>query len=115
MTETKHTPGPWSSGPTGSVMMGYSQPFAVAEHGSKNLIAGCFGDVRGGPDTAEANARLIVRAVNSHDDMLTALRPFALLAKLHGDDHEQVTPALGITLGDCRRAAKAIAKAEGGS
>jgi hypothetical protein len=34
-----------------------------------------------------------------------ALKPLALYAKLHGDDHELVTPALGITLGDCRRAA----------
>lgn len=59
---SKHTQGPWLFSPSGAVMQGYSQPFAVAEAGKPNLIAGCFGDVSGGMETAEANARLIAAA-----------------------------------------------------
>ena len=59
MTGTKPTPGPWVYAPTGQVMSGYSQPFAVAEQGKANLVCGCFGDVSGGNPVAEANARAI--------------------------------------------------------
>jgi hypothetical protein len=61
-TTPKHTPGPWASGPTGNVMKGYSQPFAVVQRGEANLVAGVFGDVRGGEAVAKANARLIAAA-----------------------------------------------------
>lgn len=57
-----HTPGPWMHATAGATMRGYSQPFAIAEHGKSNLIAGCFGDVKGGEEVAEANARLISAA-----------------------------------------------------
>lgn len=48
----------------------YSQPFAIAQKGEANLIAGAFGDVRGGIEVAEANARLIASA----PELLEALR-----------------------------------------
>ena len=57
-----HTPGPWMSTQSGPVMRGYTQPFAVGQYGMANLIAGVFGDVAGGIDTAQANARLIAAA-----------------------------------------------------
>lgn len=56
------TPGPWFFCAAGPVIRGYGQSFAVAEQGKPNLIAGCFGDVQGGPERAEANARLIAAA-----------------------------------------------------
>lgn len=60
---SKPTPGPWHAGPTGPVMREkYSQPFGVGESGTVNLIAGVFGDVRGGEEVAEANACLIAAA-----------------------------------------------------
>lgn len=67
----KPTPGPWVYTPAGRTMAdSYSQPFAIAQDEKPNLIAGCFGDVRGGVETAEANARLIAAA----PDMLALLR-----------------------------------------
>jgi hypothetical protein len=62
MSTQAHTLGPWLFSASGAVMQGYSQPFAIAEAGKPNLVAGCFGDVRGGHETAEANARLIAAA-----------------------------------------------------
>lgn len=69
-----HTSTPWTFGPTGATMHSYSQPFAIAESGYANLVAGCFGDVRGGEDVAHANAAFIVRACNCHDDLVAALK-----------------------------------------
>jgi hypothetical protein len=64
-------------------MQGYSQPFAIGEHMKPNLIAGCFGDVRGGEEVAMANARLIAAA----PDLLEALKEALALAD------RNVTPA----------------------
>lgn len=88
--KTKHTPGPWWHGPSGPIMEGYSQPFAVAQRGTANLVAGVFGDVRGGKNTAEANARLIaaapelLTALNLHLEFLKSLPP-GWLGKTSGD------------------------------
>lgn len=61
--QTQHTPGPWRYLQAGPTMRDkYSQPFAIGQVGRVSLIAGCFGDVYGGEETAEANARLIMRA-----------------------------------------------------
>lgn len=71
----RHTPTPWGCGPSGSVMREkYTQPFCIYESAKPNLICGCFGDVAGGADTARANAAFIVRAVNSHDGLMSALK-----------------------------------------
>lgn len=70
------TPRPWAVAPTGRVMRdGYSQPWGIVSPGAGYaLIGGLFGDTAGGEAAAEANARLIVRAVNSHDALVSALR-----------------------------------------
>ncbi len=63
MSETKHTPGPWDKASSGRHMRDdYHQPYAIYEGGHANLVAGVFGDVRGGAETASANARLIAAA-----------------------------------------------------
>jgi len=64
-------------------------------------VAAVFNDVRELP--AKANAEFIVRAVNSHDALLAALK--ALIA---GDPHEWL-----LDHGLRKRAQDAIAKAEG--
>lgn len=69
-----HTALPWHKCPThGRMLETYSQTRAIVQAGKANLIAGVFGDVAGGEETAEANAELIVRAVNNHADLLAAL------------------------------------------
>jgi len=49
--------GRWMSAPTGDTMQSYSQPYGIAN--GKQLVAGCFGDVAGGPEQAKANAKAI--------------------------------------------------------
>jgi hypothetical protein len=72
--EKKNTPTPWDCSVTGEVMHGYSQTYAIHESNQPNLIAGIFKDVKGGDDTAKANAELIVRAVNNHAPLLEAAK-----------------------------------------
>jgi hypothetical protein len=62
-----HTPTPWHIGKTGQKLQSQAQPLAIYQKASANLIAAIFGDVRGGEPVAEANAELIVRAVNSYE------------------------------------------------
>ena len=61
LAESEHlTPGHWNMGGTGSTMSeGYSQPFGIVQTGTANLVAGIFGDGRGGEDAAKANAAFI--------------------------------------------------------
>lgn len=63
--EEKHTPEPWACTKAGPVMNGYSQGDAICSIEHNTLIAGCFSDVRGGPEVAEYNARRIVACVNA--------------------------------------------------
>lgn len=70
------TPTPWLMAPTGRKLQGQTQPFAIAETGTFNLIAALFGDVKGGEEVAKANAAFVVRCVNSHADLVAALRCF---------------------------------------
>ncbi len=64
------TPGPWNDASTGEKMRKeYSQPYGVAQLGVPNLIAGVFGDGRGGEDAAKANAK----AIGALSDLLAAL------------------------------------------
>jgi len=66
-----HTPGPWDHYPTGPRMRDmYQQPFCITQRWLPNMIAGIFGDGRGGLDAAKVNAALIAAA----PDMLAALR-----------------------------------------
>lgn len=72
---SKHTPGPWISNRAGSNMSNnHSQPFAIAQEGKANIIAGVFGDVQGGEEIAAANARLIAAAPDLLAAMELALR-----------------------------------------
>lgn len=61
----KHTKEPWHAAPTGSVMQGYGQPFGVVQYSQSILVCGCFGDIPGGHETAEANSERIVDCVNA--------------------------------------------------
>lgn len=70
----EHTPTPWGSAPTGNMATDYSQPFAIYAKGEPSLVAGCFGDTRGGIEAAAANAAFIVKAVNCHDELMAAAR-----------------------------------------
>lgn len=114
--EAKHTPTPWIFTLSGMRMRDdYSQPVAIAQHGFGNLIAGVFGDVRGGEPVAKANAADIVRAVNAHDDLIAAVQ-FVLD---HIADPERTPRDLYSAFGlDSSRAITmcraAIAKARGG-
>lgn len=75
--ENKHTPAPWMLGTTGDRMKGYGQTFAISEFNKPNLIAGIFGDVRGGDETAEANARLIAAAPELLEALETLVDPIS--------------------------------------
>lgn len=76
----------WIASPSGTVMRGYSQSWAIADlsgnDGLANLIAGVFSDGRGGEEAAKRHARLIASA----PDLLEALKEtkellrFALLS-----------------------------------
>lgn len=69
-----HTQGKWSYHPSGENMRGYSQPYGIAEYNSQNLIAGVFGDTRGGLPVAEENAKRIVKCVNMHDELVQMMK-----------------------------------------
>lgn len=78
----EHTPTPWLDTRSGPTMRDrYSQPFAILQDGKPNLVAGCFGDVAGGEEVAEANAAFIVEAVNSYDRSRATID--ALVGALH--------------------------------
>ena len=82
---SKYTPGPWvdfKASAGGNMETLYSQPFGIMENGGANLVAGCFGDVRGGLEVAKANARLIAKA----PDMAELLN---LALKVHADICEE--------------------------
>lgn len=96
--QPKPTDGPWDYAHTGTRMRNeYRQPLAIVQKGTGNMIAGVFGDVRGGPDVALANAKLL----NAAPDLLEALRGVLRVADRKTDEF------------DAARAA--IAKAEGRS
>ena len=100
-TKQTHTPGPWIHAHSGPVMQGYSQPFAIAQKGERNLVAGVFGDVKGGVDVTEANARLIAAA----PELLEALKTVV-------DGVVMIFPSI-VNSSPIIAARAAIAKAEG--
>jgi hypothetical protein len=88
---TAFTPGPWQFAPThGNMRDKYIQPFGVCEASKENLICGCFGDVAGGEDVAEANARLIAAA----PDLLAALQEVVAIADRKTDAFDRARAAL---------------------
>lgn len=114
MTTAQHTPGPWAAAPTGEIMRGYSQPYCVAELGSTDLIAGCFGDIKGGEEVAKANARLIAAAPDMLDELEAARKMIIALAL---DLSAAAPEAINVRIADdeIRRLNALIAKAEGRS
>lgn len=109
-----HTFGKWhANGPTGPVMQGYSQPWCVAVEDQPILIAGCFGDIPGGIEAAEANARLIVRCVNSQASLIGALTMLAHYAECQVQAFASGRPYLDMTAFPalCRDARAAIERA----
>lgn len=76
MSEQKWTPEPWVATTAGPVMRGYSQGDAIASVEHSTLIAGCFSDVKGGPEVATANAQRAVACVNA----LAGINPEAVPA-----------------------------------
>lgn len=91
MNRPNITTGTWNDAPTGATMRdGYSQPFAVAQYGTANLIVGIFGDVIGGEETAKANGK----AIAALPDLLEALEKShewtkALYAALPFDQNQE--------------------------
>lgn len=81
-TEAKHTPTPWmyrqpEAGPLTPLGERENWPFHIDRQGTPGktdwgvLICKCWGHVT---ESAEANAKLIVRAVNSHAQLLAACK-----------------------------------------
>ena len=68
-TETKRTPGPWTTG----IRQEGGRGFAVRE--IRAADGECIADIRGiDSGINAANAAYIVRACNSHDELVAALR-----------------------------------------
>lgn len=113
MSETKHTPTPWTTGPDLANCGGGQNILADTETENSVRIAHTSRVVYGGQELvgepqAQVNAEFIVRAVNNHDGLLTALRDlFDLYDRgiLRGDGGEVELAA--------HAAIMAIAKAEG--
>ena len=82
MSEPKWTKGPWSNYPTGPHMMANELPFGIMQNGEANMVAGVFGDVAGGLETAEANARLIALAPQLYERLEAAKVTLEEAAKL---------------------------------
>lgn len=85
----------------------YSQGYAIHSMGTNihQIVAGCFSDVVGGDNQARANAAFIVRAVNSHAALVSALESI-----VSGDPHGGTYS--GSQCVDIARAALAAAKGE---
>lgn len=112
MGTAKHTPLPWEHGRnlagTGTVSIRQHTGDAV---GYTTCERHGYGDKQ---DDAEAlaNAALIVRAVNAHDDLVGVLMGILERASIDADDGDLALKALSDIRSECRAA---IAKAEGGA
>lgn len=119
---SEHTPGPWLLTPQWGVYAldetGNCNRFSVRVEGGwkwRGYSMQASPDDRTPADELEANARLIAAA----PELLEALAPFATALSDWGDDSRQPDRwntwehplAIGVTIGDFRRAAAAIAKA----
>lgn len=116
------TPGPIIACPSGPVMQGYSQPLAIAQQGTPNLVAGVFGDVKGGQSVAEANAELLAASYSAFDragrelgmDAVELARSLDLVALIqsHRDTLQALSVFWALEMGDTQNdtidAARAI-------
>lgn len=116
MSEQKHSPLPWRVGkadgqelsidaPTGDPTLGYAKWDGLA------AVYGCDADPESGRLVMRANAEFIVRACNSHDELLAALKG------LHDDiaEYARINNLGGFDNHWMKAARAAIAKAEGHS
>ena len=91
---TGATPRPWRASLgviVADIPNGDSTTTAVAYVGEefRHNAGLCYGDER------DANAALIVRAVNSHEALVEALKPFAHFAEVYLKNTPQLTPTTG--------------------
>jgi len=103
---SKHTPTPWDVHEFGSFDTFEIHP-AQDENG-EIVIADLGDDTEGPATTREANAECIVRACNSHDELVEACK--ALCDELHNGRKYDVKKDFSLLLADSA-ARKAIAKA----
>lgn len=69
---TQHTPGLlMKPSSVGVNLRSYGQSAALCTVDGRQLVAGCFGDVRGGEDQADANARRLVAVWNACEGVPT--------------------------------------------
>ena len=94
MSEAKHSPLPWRA-PSAGIYAADGQ--MVASLGTptcvKSATAANHGNARAAAETIDANAALIVRAVNSHADLLAACEKVEMVlanaAREHGSPPER--------------------------
>ncbi len=104
----KHTPTPWeiAPAPDDAESLDIVSEYKVEGFGpSANWIAGC--DLQGDPEENRANAEFIVRACNSHEELLEALLRIQDQSACGDPQQEAVLYSIGLI------ATAAIGKAEG--
>lgn len=81
--EIKHTPTPWivSKSNAGAIPE-WSRPVEILARGGASCVASRMGD---GPE-AKANAEFIDRAINSHEQMLNALKHISKYLELNKEN-----------------------------
>lgn len=84
--EAKHTPGPWDWMAVSANASGGFHLYLI--DAARRKIAALWG----GAEEKQANAALIVRAVNSHADLLAALRAAVKTIASIGGDLEVAAP-----------------------
>ena len=89
MTETKHTPTPYTMG----LAITNAGLWQIDIHSSKGWVCMVHGNTR---QEAEENAAFIVHAVNSYDPMKSALqKAMSLNLSLPAELHDEIMSALG--------------------
>jgi hypothetical protein len=109
MNESKHTPGPWSV----CNAIGKKSEVGIVADAAPCIIAVMGNQGRGAwPQEARANAEFIVRACNSHYELLEALRELVSACTRYDeqDEHSALLAANYCAAKD--RAIAVIAKAE---
>jgi hypothetical protein len=103
MTNTKHTPTPWHT---------YKQTVGYAVD-AYDRETSHTGQIRIVSKTSEANAEHIVRCVNSHDELVAALREIAHSAECNGGGFLKRADLLNVVRRHGEQARAALAKVEG--
>lgn len=117
-----HTPTPWMTQRCGELAP--NDLMIVADLGKRpdgvqliSTVAKAM-SIRQTPEDTKANAEFIVRCVNAHDELVAALKPLVAFYERHfvggkWHDHENHWVSFGgLNVGDLRRAAESLAKAE---